>query len=118
MISQGNQRGYKMPRSAIEVAKITRKTIRLLKGHLSIQRGYLFGSYAYGEPNEYSDIDLAFFSPTIGKMSLDRKMTMLSEVGKKVGYEVEIHLYSSKCLKEARPTNFYGHILKTGKRVL
>jgi len=107
-----------MHRSALEINKIVQKAIGLLKGSIEIECAYLFGSYARGNPHKYSDIDLAFFSPSVNKMGLDKKMTLLAKIEEELDPEVEIHLYSLKCLKEARATNFYGYILKTGKRVL
>jgi len=107
-----------MLKSAVEINKIAFKTARFLSAYIKIKRAYLFGSYACGKPHKYSDIDLAFFSPTVERMGIERKMTILSIIQEKVGSGVEIHLYPEKCLKEARPTNFYGYILKTGKRIL
>lgn len=107
-----------MHKSSVEVKKIIRKTISLLKKHIVIDQGYLFGSYACGNHHGDSDIDLAFFSPTVNKMDLDKKITIVSKTGQQVGAAVDIHLFSKQCLKDARPTNFYGHILKTGKRII
>lgn len=106
-----------MPRSAIEINKIIKKTISLLKEYIEVDTAYLFGSYANGHPHKYSDIDLAIFSPSVNKMSLEQKINLLAQAGEKVDSEVEIHLFSKKCLSSARPTNFHGYILKTGKRV-
>jgi len=107
-----------MLKSAIEVKKIARKTAHFLKNNIEIERGDLFGSYAIGTPHKDSDIDLAFFSPTVNKMRLDDKITFLSKMAREVDSAVEIHLFAATCLKEARPTNFYGHIIKTGKRIV
>lgn len=107
-----------MVRSTTEVNRIVKKTVGFLKNHIQIDAAYLFGSYARGNPHAFSDIDLAFFSPTVNKMSIDQKITMLSKIAEKVGSNVEIHLYPKKCLKEAQSTNFYGHILKTGRKIL
>lgn len=106
-----------MLRSTFEINKIILSAVELLKRRIEIKCGYLFGSYAQGKANKNSDIDLAFFSPAVDKMSLEKKMDMLSKTEEELGYEVEIHLYSDKCLKDARQTNFYGHILKTGRKI-
>jgi hypothetical protein len=71
-----------------------------------------------GKPHKYSDIDLAFFSPNINRMGIEEKISLISKVSEQVSSDVEIHLYSDRCLKEARPTNFYGYILKTGRKIL
>ncbi|MFH0790420.1 MAG: nucleotidyltransferase domain-containing protein [Candidatus Omnitrophota bacterium] len=106
-----------MHRSAVELNKIILSTVELLRRRVEIKCGYLFGSYAQGKANKNSDIDLAFFSPAVDKMSLERKIDVLSRTEEELGYEVEIHLYSDKCLRDARQTNFYGYILKTGRKI-
>ncbi len=106
-----------MHRSTVEIDKITKKTLGLLKHYIEIDAAYLFGSYVHGQPHEYSDIDLAVFSHSVNKMGIEKKMTILSKTREEIGSEVEIHLFSEKCLKDARPTNFYGYILKTGKKI-
>ena len=107
-----------MYRSTVEVNKIARKAAKLLGNYVTLKAGFLFGSYVNGKPHKYSDIDLAFFSPSVNRMGLEEKISLISKVGQQVGSDVEIHLYSDRCLKDARPTNFYGYILKTGRKIL
>ena len=107
-----------MYRSTLEVNRIARRTTKLLSGYVRLKAGYLFGSYVFGKPHKYSDIDLAFFSPSVNRMGIEEKVSLISKVGQQVGSDVEIHLYSDRCLKDARPTNFYGYILKTGRKIL
>ena len=107
-----------MYRSIVEVNKISRRAAKILGSHVKLRAGYLFGSYVNGKPHKYSDIDLAFFSPSVDRMGLEKKISLISKVGEQVGSDVEIHLYSNKRLKDARPTNFYGYILKTGRKIL
>ncbi|MFZ2357005.1 MAG: nucleotidyltransferase domain-containing protein [Candidatus Omnitrophota bacterium] len=107
-----------MYRSIIEVNRIAHRTTKLLSSYVRLKAGYLFGSYVNGKPHKYSDIDLAFFSPSVNRMGIEEKISLISKVGQQVGSDVEIHLYSDRCLKDARPTNFYGHILKTGRKIL
>jgi predicted nucleotidyltransferase len=78
---------------------------------------FLFGSYAQGNPHEYSDIDIAVFSPDVEKMSIEERAGLAAEAKMKIDSTIELHLFPAKALKEARPTNFYGYILKTGKRI-
>ncbi len=106
-----------MRRSAVEVKRIIHKTINLLKNYIVIDQGYLFGSYACGGQHKDSDIDLAFFSMTLNRMELDEKITIVAKLGEQLGCAVDIHLFPKDCLKKARHTNFYGHILETGKRI-
>lgn len=107
-----------MYRSTSEVDRIARRTTKLLGTYIRLKAGYLFGSYVFGKPHKYSDIDLAFFSPSVNRMGIEEKISLISDVSQQVGSNVEIHLYSDKCLMDARPTNFYGYILKTGRKIL
>lgn len=50
-------------------------------------------------------------------MSHPKLIDLLVEVSLAIDPAVEIRPYTPKDLKEARPTNFLGHILTTGKVV-
>jgi predicted nucleotidyltransferase len=107
-----------MAQPLTKVNKIINQTINCLVEYIPVSSAYLFGSYANGSATKGSDIDLAIFSPAVGTIGLEEKINLISLVQKAIGAEVEIHLFSNKQLKEARPSNFYGYILKTGKRIL
>ncbi|PIP19530.1 MAG: hypothetical protein COX41_02375 [Candidatus Omnitrophica bacterium CG23_combo_of_CG06-09_8_20_14_all_41_10] len=107
-----------MYRSTVEVNKIARRAVKLLRNHIILKAGYLFGSHVSGKPHKNSDIDLAFFSPNVNRMGIEEKISLIAKVGEQVSSDAEIHLYSDRCLKDARPTNFYGFILKTGKKIV
>lgn len=104
-----------MARQPIEVERIAAQTVAALRRHISVRRAYIFGSYAQGVPREDSDIDIAVFSPAVEGMSLDEKVGLVATIQKEVGTEVELHLFSDRCLEAARPTNLYGHIVQSGK---
>ncbi len=84
---------------------------------LPVTAAYLFGSYSEGTPDEDSDIDIAIFSPAADEMLLEEKIGLLAELRLEVGAEVELHLYGDSCFREARPSNIYGHILATGRKI-
>ena len=96
------------------VIKSILKTTRNLQEKISITEVILFGSYATGSPHKYSDIDIAVISPDFEKCNLDFKVDLVSNVRLNCGNDVEIHPFTVTALKNARPTNFLGHILKTG----
>jgi predicted nucleotidyltransferase len=77
----------------------------------------LFGSHARGEVAEWSDVDLAVISEDFSRMSHQEIMDLLVDAALTVDAAVEIRPYTLKDLKEARPTNFLGHILAEGKVV-
>ena len=107
-----------MARPFTQVNKIISQTINRLTEYIPVSSAYLFGSYANGSATKGSDIDLAIFSPAVETIGLEEKINFISLVQKAIGAEIEIHLFPNKKLKEARPSNFYGYILRTGKRIL
>lgn len=105
-----------MVKGQTEIEKILSDALDYLSGKIAIDRAVLFGSYVNGEPDEWSDIDIAVFSRTVRDWTFEDKLVLMNGL-KKVCPDVELHLYSDADLREARPTNFYGHILETGKKV-
>lgn len=96
---------------------MARRAAAEAKRRVPVDRVILFGSHATGQARPDSDIDLAIFSPAVDTMTLREKLGLMAAVQEQVGYEVEVHLFGEKHLREARPTNFAGHILQTGVRV-
>lgn len=99
------------------VNQAIKKALDYLSKKINIIEAVFFGSYAQGHPHEYSDIDLAVFSPEIGKLDIESKVQLAYEVRRYCDPDMEVHFFSEKMLREARPTNFCGYILATGKRV-
>jgi len=105
-----------MVKSADQVDEIIKKVLDELRREVDIDAAILFGSYATGRAHEDSDIDLAVFSKTIDKWNIEQRIKLIGRM-RRVDPFVELHLYSRKALREARPTNFPGHIIETGKKV-
>jgi len=97
--------------------EIARKTVALLQKRIPVVEAWVFGSYVNGEPREESDIDLAVFTPAVEGMSLLERIELKVPIEIEVDAEVEIHLYPESALQNARPSNMYGHVRLTGKRV-
>ena len=103
--------------TATRTEEIIRRSIEGLQQKIHVQQVILFGSYASGEADTWSDVDLAVISPDFSRMSHRKIMDLLVEVTLTVDSSVEIRPYTAKDLREARPTNFLGHILAAGKVV-
>jgi predicted nucleotidyltransferase len=58
------------PQALADIREIT----ELIKEAVPVERIYLFGSYAYGEPNEDSDYDFFVVIPDEGMRALDAAM--------------------------------------------
>jgi predicted nucleotidyltransferase len=105
-----------MVRGPDELEKIINEVIAELGRGLRISTAVLFGSYARDEAGPYSDIDIAVFSADVEDWSAEKRIDLAVDI--KLRYpDVELHLFSLDALQNARPSNFYGHILETGKRV-
>jgi predicted nucleotidyltransferase len=90
------------------VNAVIEKGLDYLRTRIRIEAAYLFGSQLTGEANEESDIDLAVFSPDADNMSLAERIRLGSELAVDCSLDLELHLYSSRALANARPTNFAG----------
>jgi predicted nucleotidyltransferase len=105
-----------MVKTKAEVDKIVKEAIALLSREITVDGAFLFGSYSTGSAHEDSDIDIAVFSKSVDSWPLDSRLRLAASV-KDVSPYIELHLYPGAYLKEARPTNLYGHIIETGKKV-
>jgi len=101
----------------VELTKVIRQAIEALNQQIEVRLAVLFGSHAEGHADEWSDVDLAVVSGDFEKMSFQKQMELLTKIWHVNGTWVQIHPFTLKDLQEARPTNFLGHILKTGKVV-
>ena len=96
------------------VKKSIIRTIKYLQDQIRITEIILFGSYASGTAHKHSDIDIAVVSPDFENKDICFKADIFSKAKLNCSIDVDIHPFTDKALKNARPTNFMGHILKTG----
>lgn len=90
--------------------------LEFVRQRINVSSAILFGSHAAGTPGPYSDIDLAVFSPDVVEWTVQQRIDFAVEVKLHYG-DVELHLFADTALENARPSNFYGHLLETGRRV-
>lgn len=105
-----------MVREPDDLENIVNEVIDVIGRRVKVSAAILFGSYALGQAGPYSDIDLAVFSSDVDDWSMEKRIEMAVDVRMKYP-DVELHLFPLDALENARPSNFYGHILETGKRV-
>ena len=94
------------------------KGLAYLRERIRIEAAYLFGSQLSGNTHEDSDIDLAVFSPDVDNMDFFQRIRVQSDLALQCDSRLELHLYSSRALANARPTNFAGYIVAHGKRLI
>ena len=101
-----------------KVRNIVTKVINNLIEYFDVREVILFGSQLSGTAHRYSDIDLAVISPDFNKGNFEKFIRIFANIALKCNStEVEIHPYTPKERREARPTNFLGFILKHGKSI-
>ncbi len=94
---------------------IERFLAELTKKGISVEQAVLFGSYAQGTFNEWSDIDLAVVSKKFeGERFLDREK--IRRIKLKVSKRLEPIPYSPEEFNGGNP--FIRHILETGIRIV
>ena len=81
-----------------------------------LKKVILYGSWANGKPDEFSDIDLAIFSPDFGKHKL-KELQLLSKLSWEIDESIEAIPYSSNTLLTQNPKNFVHKIMKTGETI-
>ncbi len=93
---------------------IINRFIELIKKDISVDQIYLFGSYAKGTSDEYSDIDLAIVSKDFeGIRFYDRKKLLKYLI--KINTDIELHTFKTEDFTTDDP--FVAEIIKTGLRV-
>jgi len=100
------------------VEAVIEKGLAYLRQRIHVEAAYLFGSQLTGNTHEYSDIDLAVFSPDVDSMDFFQRVRVQSDLALECDSRLELHLYSSRALANARPTNFAGYIIAHGKRLI
>ncbi len=93
---------------------LLQKYIHELEKHVRVERVILFGSYSRGEPRDYSDIDVAIFSPDF-KGGTEEDYLLLDRIARRINSFIEAIPYRSQDLKDFEPGDFLDEILKTGR---
>lgn len=104
-----------------ELNKLISRFIRSTTKSIPVKQIYLFGSYAYGNPNKYSDIDFAVISPKFAKMNdIERISYLLNIVHRNnIAKDVDIETvgYTPQELDNAGYFDLAGEIRDKGKIV-
>lgn len=92
----------------------------LEQNKIKISKIILFGSYAQGNPRQYSDIDLAVISPVFnnkGRFKIQSIIAKATPRDQEVLVAIEPIGYSTKEYENTESGSFLGEIKKTGKIV-
>jgi len=99
------------------VEQIIKGAVEFLRQEIEVSQVVVFGSTANGERYEWSDIDLAVFSPDVAGMKFLEKVRLATDLQLSCGAELELHFFPASALTDAEPGSFVRHVLETGKKV-
>ena len=100
-----------------QVRKIINEFVQSLEPDIKVERVILYGSYARGRAEEWSDIDVAVLSPTFAKMS---EVKVIEEVSRRTIHcdsRLSPFAYTPSQFDKALPYMFAAEIRRTGKVV-
>ncbi len=105
------------------MVKISEKINRIIKDyisdvnrHVKIDKAFLYGSYAKGNFNEHSDLDIAIFSDSFkGQSFVDAVSFLFSLARKYKDICIEPIAFTVSDLQEDNP--FVKEIITTGKEI-
>ncbi len=84
-------------------------------GRLGIVRAtYVFGSYAEGRPDRWSDIDVAAFVEGVENWNLEKRVKAMALVMKEAGADVEAHLFPASALANPERGGLAEYVLQHG----
>lgn len=82
--------------------------------HIPVLQAYLFGSYATGRADKWSDIDLAIVTDKFVGDGFDFRF-LLTKLTRTIDSDIELHPYLLSEFNESNPVA--GEILRSGERV-
>jgi predicted nucleotidyltransferase len=101
------------------VNRAVKSYVAEVKAAIPIDKAYLFGSYAKGTANEYSDVDVCFFSKSFEDDQDEAAFLKLFRLKRKYTCEnvhIEPHTFATHHLYNDNP--FVKEVLRTGREIL
>jgi len=99
------------------VAERARSAVRALSRRAHVVDAYLFGSHVCGDPDEWSDIDIAVFVDGLEHWDLFHRVRTTSAVQKEVGDDIELHCYPAESLENPERASFITYVLRHGVQI-
>ena len=104
-----------MALSEAKINEIIKGFIATLMQEIPIKEVILFGSYAHGNPKEYSDIDLAVISDWFEGRPKIENMQYLSRIAATYNSLIEALPFTEKEYRNLDKRSFLASIVKTGR---
>jgi len=104
-----------MAQTRRQITTLIRRYIAVLEARgIPVERVILFGSYASGNPDEWSDIDIAVISPKFDTLSLLERYEQLGLANRNLHAPLDVVGFSSTQVTNCEPESFLAEILRTG----
>lgn len=98
-----------------DIRAIVFQYLENLKDKIRVEKVILFGSYAEGKANKYSDIDLAIISPDVNSDNFIECLQLLTRsIPRHIGIDIEPLAFSTDEFENASPFHFLSEIKKHG----
>lgn len=100
----------------INIKKVVEDITERLVKELNPSRIYLFGSYAYGSPNQHSDMDFLIVVPDTNVRIIDLQRKARKSIGRvDCGVDVVVRTESDFKHRSSWPSNLEATIKSKGK---
>jgi len=104
-----------MVKSKTKLNNIISKYIDAVNAVFSLDRVYLFGSYAKNTPHKWSDIDLAIVSKDFAHINSYEAMVILSKLKRNIEPAIEALPFTPKDIDNAQLGSIEYAVAKEGK---
>ena len=106
-----------MLKEAIRLEEIGKEIVEYLSKYININKIIVYGSYAYGEPREDSDMDIAVISENFGGMSITEKIELLAGVSLAIDSRIEVKGFTQEEYENALSGSLIELIKLRGKEI-
>ncbi len=103
-----------MVKTPTEVKQIVEEYVRRLEPDIRVEKVILYGSYANGQPTEWSDIDLAVISENMRGLTQLERAGLLARKRRGCSSLIEALGYAPEEYENAHYLTFLGEIKHTG----
>jgi uncharacterized protein len=98
-----------------QITALIRRYVAALEARgIPVERVILFGSYAAGHAQEWSDIDIAVISPRFDALSLFERYEQLGLANRELQAPLDVVGLSPSQVTHCEPGSFLAEILRTG----
>ncbi|MFM7458035.1 MAG: nucleotidyltransferase domain-containing protein [bacterium] len=106
-------------KNKLELENLLTELCNRIKDHYELDEILLFGSYAKGTANEWSDVDVAIISPSLNKRSVLGNVLDISNKIKFYDSDLQLTAFPSQNFYQESfdPQSFIGEIKRTSKKI-